>query len=786
MKTLRRTILILLCLLLLPVPGAAEESDLRITPPEGREDAIDYLTDGKLETRLTLENRKSVVVEWDVKDAVSLLICWYEPAPEVFIEVLDETGTAVARTLEKNTPYRQQINVTAGCAVRITSQRSNASIAELRLFRAGEVLPYTETDVYEADLLIICAGMTEECRLLGGLIPLYTREHNIRTAVVFIRYDYGYVTNEGLQALTVLGFEEYPILLGRDDQNAITEERVKRRWRDSLTMDIWQIIRQVKPKVIVTLDPDDETQPARTRVAAKTVREVVNTYITRADVPVQKVYVLSSEGKTVMNWKVPLSAFDGRTAYDVACKGLLTYDSQRLYGYSVAEQSRFTLIYSAVGEDTRGDDLFEHIDAGTLASYSGATPLPLPTPAPTPEAPTAGTVSDTQGPKNGGHAVLALAAVCALLAAARKKKRAFAASALICLLLLGGNAAVRADETPAQVPAAEEASADEEVSAGEEGNAEAASAGEAEMAPEEASAPKTASTEAGLPAPSDDYWYRQPDDPAEVILSDYTAGHWEYRNDYLSIIIDRETFTLDGHPQCIYVAFIRSREIDSFHCGLVSSYDSTTLIMPWRLARTYKAVLAITGDNLTNAEKSAKGILIRNGVFYCDYKGEDTLVVYSSQRLGLVKKGTVTGLQLLDSGVKNSYSFGPILVENGEVNPDVSKHRVAKGNPRCGVGMIEEGCLIAIVADGRDPKRAYNLTLEEFAQIFKDKGAVLAYNLDGGNSAAMIFMGESISCHSGKSGQRTWIDSLMWGYSDQVPGTGDPVFHNGEGKEGYY
>lgn len=759
MKYFGRTCL-LLCLLLLPALFAnAEETELKITPPEGREDALTYLTDGNVETRLTLESQKSLLVEWDCRDAASLMIGWYDVPSKVLVEVLDEEGKAVSRSLTEKPPFRQQVNVTAGSKVRLTSQSGYASLSELVLYRAGDKLPYSETKPYEADLLIVCAGATEECRLLGGLLPLYAAEYGMRTEIVYIRSDYGYVVGESFEALAELGFDDYPVFMRRDDQNVTQEERIRNKWRTTLTTDLWQIMRVVKPKIIVTLDPNDASQHARTRVAAKTVRDLVLSYSRKTDMPLQKFYVLSSEGTTVMDWRIPLTRFSGKTACEVAGNALEKYASQGLYGYTVPETSRFELVYTKVGPDTRGNDLLENVDTSSFISYAG--PTPEPTPGPTP-VPAVGALSGPEGPQGGaGTTVIALCCLAAcLMPGLMKKKKAFAAAAavLIVLLLPFGAGTVIADETvPGEIPAAAVGTAEE---AGQTGTG-------------------------AVPSPSDDNWYRQPDEPEEVIVSDYPNGHWEYRSDDLSVLIDREEFTLDGHPQCMYVAYIRSRNTDAFHCGLASTAESDQLIMPWRLARTYGAVLAITGDNLINAEKGAKGILIRNGVFYCDYQGEDTLAVYSSQKIGLVKRGEMTGLQLLDSGVRNAYSFGPILVENGEVNPDVMKHRVAKGNPRCGVGMIEEGCLVAIVADGRDPSRAYNLTLEEFAEIFKAKGAKLAYNLDGGNSAAMIFMGESVSCQSGAGGQRTWIDALLWGYSDQVPGVGDPIIHWGEGK-GYY
>ena len=76
--------------------------------------------------------------------------------------------------------------------------------------------------------------------------------------------------------------------------------------------------------------------------------------------------------------------------------------------------------------------------------------------------------------------------------------------------------------------------------------------------------------------------------------------------------------------------------------------------------------------------------------------------------------------------------------------------------------------------------------LPEFAQLFVDQGCTTAYNLDGGVSACMVFMGEQLNQHGNKrvgtyqdSYQRRVPDGLVWGYSDQVPGEDDPIYNTG-------
>jgi hypothetical protein len=79
------------------------------------------------------------------------------------------------------------------------------------------------------------------------------------------------------------------------------------------------------------------------------------------------------------------------------------------------------------------------------------------------------------------------------------------------------------------------------------------------------------------------------------------------------------------------------------------------------------------------------------------------------------------------------------------------------------------------------------MTVWEFADLFAEYGCSLAYNLDGGLSAAMVFMGEQLNSHSGQrigesndiSYQRAVPDGLMFGYSELVPGEDEPVYNDG-------
>ena len=102
--------------------------------------------------------------------------------------------------------------------------------------------------------------------------------------------------------------------------------------------------------------------------------------------------------------------------------------------------------------------------------------------------------------------------------------------------------------------------------------------------------------------------------------------------------------------------------------------------------------------------------------------------------------------QLVDMNVWQAFSFGPGLIENGEITVDgddeVSKAMVS--NPRTAIGIIDANHFVFVVSDGRTGE-SEGLSLLELAQFMKSLGVKTAYNLDGGGSSTMYFNGEIIN-----------------------------------------
>lgn len=195
-----------------------------------------------------------------------------------------------------------------------------------------------------------------------------------------------------------------------------------------------------------------------------------------------------------------------------------------------------------------------------------------------------------------------------------------------------------------------------------------------------------------------------------------------------------------------YLADIQLSSVEYLKCALANgTYGRNIKQKTSEMAEENDAILAINGDYYGWRDA---GYVIRNGVLYRDTADGDTdcLVVSADGTLYSESEASVSAQDLLDNGAWQVLSFGPVLVEDGEVlvdqNDEVSQSKTS--NPRTAVGMVEPLHYLFVVADGRTSESA-GLSLYELANLFVDNGATFAYNLDGGGSSTMWFNGSVIN-----------------------------------------
>jgi len=160
------------------------------------------------------------------------------------------------------------------------------------------------------------------------------------------------------------------------------------------------------------------------------------------------------------------------------------------------------------------------------------------------------------------------------------------------------------------------------------------------------------------------------------------------------------------------------------------------------------AVLSLSGDFLTYQKT---GFLMRNGKIYVSDNNFDSIcVLYQDGSMATYEPKTYNIDEIIANGAVQVWSFGPpLLDENGKVmsSYDVST-AVSYTNPRSAIGYYEPGHYLFVLVDGRQNGYSRGMRIPELAQVFEDRGCVLAYNLDGGGSAVMVFNHERYSKQS--------------------------------------
>lgn len=197
----------------------------------------------------------------------------------------------------------------------------------------------------------------------------------------------------------------------------------------------------------------------------------------------------------------------------------------------------------------------------------------------------------------------------------------------------------------------------------------------------------------------------------------------------------------------IYVADIYLKNGSSIMSALANNvYGKNVVDKTSQIASENNAILAINGDYYGSRDS---GYVIRNGQILRSESSSDDqedLAIYSDGSMKIIREGDISAEQLLKDGAVQVLSFGPGLIEGGEVSVDSSDEvgKAMASNPRTAIGMISENHYVMVVSDGRT-EESEGLTLVELANFMKELGVNTAYNLDGGGSSTMYFNGRVIN-----------------------------------------
>lgn len=221
--------------------------------------------------------------------------------------------------------------------------------------------------------------------------------------------------------------------------------------------------------------------------------------------------------------------------------------------------------------------------------------------------------------------------------------------------------------------------------------------------------------------------------------SDGFVSDLEYRDDSIHVVIEKTT----AYESTCFIAKIK--------IGHASQLRTETAAQTWdyrreangeRVAQRVNAILAVNGDYYSYI---SGGYMIRQGVLYRDRPdaNRDVLLIDDKGDFHIVPYSTKENLApYKDMNIIDSFNFGPGLVIDGVIGQNLRNYYNGARENRQRVAIAQAGPLsyyIFVTEARSDGSRG--MTLKEFADFVSTYPVQNAYNLDGGNSAQLIFNG---------------------------------------------
>lgn len=280
-----------------------------------------------------------------------------------------------------------------------------------------------------------------------------------------------------------------------------------------------------------------------------------------------------------------------------------------------------------------------------------------------------------------------------------------------------------------------------------------------------------------------------PDGQPAFVQIDEAGGRWRYADQTLRVLIDK-TYK-EALSSNILTAEIYLKEgADGFRMVHHDPENRTVnrdafKEKPALIAKNNKLVFTMNGDYYLYRVYMAKtkpsypiGVVIRNGdVLFgkhpspnrTAYPPLDNLALFPNGDMKVFKANEVSADEFLKMGARDVLAFGPFLIRDGQINTFSATY----GNtnqPRSAIGMVAPGHYVAAIAEGRI-RGSKGTTVSAMGELLASLGCVTAYNLDGGDTSAMVFMGQQLNQLYKVNGQekdRIQNEVMGIGYSELI------------------
>ena len=236
--------------------------------------------------------------------------------------------------------------------------------------------------------------------------------------------------------------------------------------------------------------------------------------------------------------------------------------------------------------------------------------------------------------------------------------------------------------------------------------------------------------------------------PDVFVTGEPVKTDMSYTSDQVSIRIEKiENPEGFPKPMVIFVADIYTEDITSFRSAWSKETLATSAMAPGDvldLMAREDALLMINGDYVS---KWDFGCVVKNGQVarQVDNPRYDACVLLRDGSMLTIDGDKWSSEQILSMDPWQAWCFGPALLdENGRAKTKFNS-ALTDVNPRTTMGYYAPGHYCFVVVEGRRDKYSKGMTLQQLSRFMASLGCAAAYNLDGGDSSVMAFLGQRVS-----------------------------------------
>ena len=200
-----------------------------------------------------------------------------------------------------------------------------------------------------------------------------------------------------------------------------------------------------------------------------------------------------------------------------------------------------------------------------------------------------------------------------------------------------------------------------------------------------------------------------------------------------------------------WIADIEIADASQLRTAAAESFDSRGSELGSVLAGRMNAVLAVDGDYYCYTADTP--VIIRQGVTFRNRlrkkPGQDVLVIDEDgdfHGIQDAKEGDI-GEEIDGKKIINAFHFGPLLVNGGAIRRNKGNPRVKSDQPCQRVAIAQTGHLkYRVIVTGPNVRGSKAFRFEDWRKFVAGMSDIeVAYNLDGGDSAVLVFNGVKIN-----------------------------------------